>query len=122
LESFAAGQQNNGRPGRSNSPSQGTADSLGVRVTAPNDNLLQRFGLDAGTKGAIITGVSRGSLAAQAGLRVGDVITRIDNVPVESPTDVSDILAKKDLSTGVTLIVTSRESTRSVFIKSSSEK
>jgi S1-C subfamily serine protease len=93
-----------------------------VRVTAPNDNLLQRFGLDAGTKGAIITGVSRGSLAAQAGLRVGDVITRIDNVPVESPTDVSDILAKKDLSTGVTLIVTSRESTRSVFIKSSSEK
>jgi len=43
-------------------------------------------------RGVIITGVSQGSPAAQAGLEPGDVIIRIDDTPIENTADLRNAL------------------------------
>lgn len=50
---------------------------------------------DEDAKGAKITSVSEGSAAAKAGLKKGDVITRIDNEKVTEADDVSRIIRSK---------------------------
>jgi serine protease Do len=117
----SAGQQGSSRSGR-NSSGQVTADSLGVRLASPNADLAQRYGLEDGVKGAVVTAVRAGSVASRAGLQAGDVITKIDDSPVSSADDVTQLLGKKDLSAGVTMYVANRDSMRSVFIKTTAEK
>ena len=108
-----------GGSGNADRNPQLSAETLGLRLAAPSDDLEQRFNLDQGTQGAVVTSVRAGSPGAMVGLRAGDVITRIDNKPIASPEDVSSALAKKDLAKGVKLMVSNRDGSRFVFIKSS---
>jgi len=62
-----------------------TSDSGGGRLglvveTVPAEN-LERYGINGGV---VVRKVSPGSAAADAGLRVGDVITLIDTTPIKS--------------------------------------
>lgn len=50
---------------------------------------------DEDAKGAKITAVSEGSAAAKAGLKKGDIITRIDNEKITEADDVSRIIRSK---------------------------
>jgi serine protease Do len=80
---------NNGRGGRGNqqptpgsrgtapAPAPATPSSLGLTVQTIDDSLIQRFGLQSGVVGVIITAVQAGSAADDAGFRPGWVITRI---------------------------------------------
>jgi serine protease Do len=113
----AAGQ--NGH--NDNANAQSSAEALGVRVAAADAELTQKYGLEDGVDGAVITGIKPGSLAQLSGLRPGDVITKIDNTPIKSPDDLNDALTKKDLSKGVKLYVTDREGSRFFFLKSSEQ-
>ena len=47
-----------------------------------------------GEKGAKITQVNKGSAAVKAGLQIGDVITKIDELAVEDPESLSDAIHK----------------------------
>jgi S1-C subfamily serine protease len=89
-----------------------------LKFASPSSDLLEKYSLDDGTKGAVITFVRSTSLGARAQLKVGDVITRINDTPVKSAEEAGEALAKIDLSKGVSMRVTNRESLRSVFIKS----
>jgi serine protease Do len=68
--SLAAGDTDEGRGGR-----------LGVVVEDVSADNLERFGINGGV---VVRELVPGSVAAEAGIRVGDVITLIDNSPIKS--------------------------------------
>ena len=70
---------------------------LGVSFPAPavEDQALRQQGINPGTiKGVYITGIQSGSGAAAAGLKPGDIIQSIDEVPVTSSAEFSERIAR----------------------------
>jgi len=63
--------------------------TLGVDVESLNSQLAEYFGVK---EGALVRAVSKGSAAEKAGLKAGDVITRIADKRVTSPKDISNAL------------------------------
>jgi len=61
---------------------------LGVTLQDLNQGLADSFGLGS-PDGAIVSSVARGTAAAAANLKPGDVITKIDGQPVNASGDVS---------------------------------
>lgn len=94
-----------------------TGEKLGLRLTDPTAEQLQRFGLERGN-GALVTGVEPGSPAANAGLRPGDLITRVGARNINSADDALEALSQADVSKGIGLHVSSRDGKRFVFMQS----
>jgi serine protease Do len=61
---------------------------LGLALAPVTPETRQQYQLPEDAKGAIIVGVRPDSPAADIGLRVGDVITMVDQKPVSGPQDV----------------------------------
>ena len=55
---------------------------LGVGIQDIDPSFADRFGLEAGGRGALVNEVQDGSAAARAGLAVGDVIVAVGGAPV----------------------------------------
>jgi C-terminal processing protease CtpA/Prc len=68
---------------------------LGIGVESLTDQLATFFGVKEG-KGVLVTHVNEDSAAGKAGIKAGDVITGIDNEPVESVNGLIKALRKKD--------------------------
>jgi serine protease Do len=98
------------------------AESLGLKLQTLNSELAEKFGLADIKSGAVITAVAPRSTAARAGLRPGDVITKINRSAVNNAKDASDVLAKEDLKKGVRMYVTSAEGSRFVFLRSTGQE
>jgi len=64
---------------------------LGVKLQELNEDLAKYFGV-AEDEGVLITEVERRSPAAKAGLKPGDIITKIDGERVRDPEEVWEIL------------------------------
>lgn len=60
--------------------------------------------------GVFVSEVEEGSPAKESGVRVGDIITSINNIPVESQTDLVDILSYTEAGSLGTITVRSLES------------
>ena len=72
----------------------GTPQSkLGLGLQTLTPDLAARLGLDRDSKGAVITSVTPGSAAAEAGVREGDVITAVDGAPVASADEAASRLS-----------------------------
>lgn len=100
-----------------------SAENLGVTLATPNDELLERFGMGTNAaQGAIVTNVAAGSPAQRAGIREGDIITRIGNEKVKTAQSAAAALSKNDLTKGVRLYVASKDGDRFVFVKSSGSR
>ncbi|MFD0795392.1 trypsin-like peptidase domain-containing protein [Mucilaginibacter litoreus] len=70
---------------------------LGVSFPAPatEDQVLRQKGIDPGTiKGVYLTGVQTGGAAAEAGLKEGDIIQKIDSLQVMSSVELSEKVAR----------------------------
>jgi len=73
---------------------------VGMRAQAPRDaDPLPRrawFGVAVGPheRGAVVTGVTPGSPAAEDGVRVGDVITTVDDRAIHAPGDVAAAIGR----------------------------
>ena len=60
---------------------------LGVSLITVNNELAQRFGIQA-TEGAYINSLTAGGAAAKAGLQEGDVILKVDGESITSSSDL----------------------------------
>jgi hypothetical protein len=67
---------------------------IGVSTMALTKQLADYFGIGGG-RGVLVTSVTEGSPAAQAGVKAGDVITAVDGETVESSGELSRIINRK---------------------------
>ena len=77
---------------------------LGIMIQDLNDQLGEYFGVKDG-KGVLITEVIEKSPAEEAGLKAGDVILGIDNLPVENTNDLLKVTSEKEKGDRVELKV-----------------
>ena len=105
-----------GRDGKTPSHAQ-----LGVSGTTVNSQIAQRYNLSV-SSGAYVTSVSSGTSAANAGIQVGDIITKCGDTTISSSTDL--VLAVRSHNVGDTVSVTcnrnGQESTVQVTLGSDS--
>ena len=85
---------------------------LGIGLTQLTGQLNQYFGVDGGV---LINSVSSGSPAATAGLKAGDVVTRIDGVPVRSGFVLFEAVKNKNGS-DLTLTVVRDRKTKTITV------
>ncbi len=67
-------------------PAMGARGRLGVQVEGLSDQLAAYFGVADG--GVLVAGVTADSPAAKAGVKAGDVITRVNGEAVKDPRDL----------------------------------
>ncbi|MGE0241834.1 MAG: PDZ domain-containing protein, partial [Parvibaculaceae bacterium] len=70
-------------------PSADTADTLGMKLSIITDVERQRFKIDEGLEGAIVTEVDPNGPAAEKRIEPGDVITEAGQKTVKNPGDVT---------------------------------
>jgi serine protease Do len=92
-----------------------SAANYGMQLSTLTDALAQKYDLP-NVKGAVVTDITRGSSAARAGLRPGDIITRVGNQTVSSADEAANAIAQSK-DKGVRLYVTTREGSRFVFLR-----
>ena len=76
---------------------QGGGDNkalVGLEVRNLNAEIAERLGLPPDSKGVVVTDMDPSSKAAEAGLRVGDIINEINREPVKNVEDFKRIVAK----------------------------
>lgn len=76
---------------------------IGVTATSVNSQLAQRYGLSVDS-GAYITSVTAGSAADKAGLKEGDIVTKVGDSTISSASDM--VLAVRSHNVGDTVSVT----------------
>jgi serine protease Do len=88
--------------------------SLGLKLAAITDELRQKFRLDDKQKGIVVTDVSATGIAADRGLKPGDVIVEIQQQSVAAPGDLQKRLseARAQGRKSVLLLVQSKEGMR----------
>jgi serine protease Do len=113
-------QPDNVAMGGGNGPAQnfGQTDvnSLGLKLSDASDQLKDRFNLMDAGDGALVMSVAANSPAAQVGLQVGDLITRVNNTDIDSADTAQDALTKADPAKGISLYVTNRDGSHFVFV------
>ena len=98
-----------------------THAQLGVSLSTVNAQNAQRYGL-AADSGAYVAAVSEGSGAAQAGIQVGDIITKFDGQNVESASDLMLDVRSKNPGDKVTLDVNRNGETKQVEVTLGSDE
>lgn len=78
---------------------------LGISVEEIDARRAQRYGFTGGRTGVIVTRIAPNSLAAEMGLREGDVITRVDRTPVTTSRQFTEAMNAAKLNEGVRLVV-----------------
>jgi serine protease Do len=86
---------------------------LGVLIQPVDAALAKALGLPRST-GALISEVEPGSPAAKAGLAPGDVITKVDNAPIENAHELPRTVARHKPGTKITLEVVGKKGARTV--------
>jgi serine protease Do len=81
--------------------------ALGVESESLSPQLAEYFGVK---EGALVRSVARGSAAEKAGLKAGDVITKIGDRRVSSPSEISGVLrSSSSLTLPVTVVRNQKE-------------
>ncbi len=86
---------------------------LGFSVQNLTDELAARYGYE-GQEGVVITEVERGSVAAESGLRPGQLIKEVNQVPVRSVRELEEELDK--LKPGDTVLLRVYYQRRNLFV------
>lgn len=84
---------------------------IGVEAEGLGGQLAEYFGVK---EGVLIRSVMKGSAAERGGLKAGDVITKVDQKPLESPRELSELIRDKK-SVSMTVVREKKEMTLSVM-------
>jgi serine protease Do len=85
----------------------GRGRRIGISTTSLSKQLADYFGI-AGGRGLLVTTVAENSPAARAGLKAGDVIVDVDGEKVESASDLSRAINRKEEGTVTLRVVRER--------------
>jgi len=97
-----------------------TVEKIGVESIDLSADVAERLGYKDQKHGAVLARVDRGGLAANAGLRPGTLITKVDKKSIKSAKDLRDAIESASLKRGVLLQVeTPQGGTNFVLLKSS---
>jgi len=98
---------------------QQAVPGLGFSVAAINQQLRERFELSEEVKGVVVTEVQPGSIAAEKGLRPGDVVVEVSQEQVRSPADLAAKVeaARKGGRKSVLMLIESDRGLRFVALK-----
>ncbi|MDB5329089.1 MAG: protease Do [Phycisphaerales bacterium] len=95
-----------------------SAEALGMNLTNPSDQLAEKYGFGDVRNGALVTRVQPRSAAERAGIRPGDVITKVGGANVNNAKEAGDALGKSDAAKkGVRLYINSVDGSRFVFVE-----
>jgi serine protease Do len=108
-------------PGRNNDNGEVTAENVGLKLQNLSSDVAEKYGLNDVKGGAVITAVTPRSPAFRAGLRPGDVVTKVDKQNVNNGKEALDAISKGDLTKGIRLYVTSSEGSRFAFLRSNKD-
>jgi serine protease Do len=97
------------------SPSGSALQGLNVETLTPD--IAEQLGLPAGTYGVVVDGVDQGSLAAETGLRRGDVIQEVNHKKVANMADFSRAVRQSE-GGSLLLLVNRGGNTMYVVVKS----
>lgn len=87
-----------------------TVDALGLSMAKINPELREKFDIDSGVEGVVITDVTTDSAASQKGMRAGDVIVEVAQEQVKDPKEVADRVKKaKDAGRKSVLMLIDRQ-------------
>jgi len=88
-------------------PDENASAPVGMALSALNRDMQQQLGLDPSVKGVVVTQVTPGSRADESGVQSGDVIVRVGNQTVTSPSEASAQIAaaEHDKKEAVPLLV-----------------
>jgi serine protease Do len=75
---------------------------LGVNIESVNKKWQEAYGLKA-PEGALVQSVEKGKPADKAGLKYGDVVTRVDDVAVKNNRDLIDYVSSKAPGVKITI-------------------
>jgi len=78
---------------------------LGVTIQDITPELREAFGLANGQQGVLVTGVARGSEAARAGVKAGDVIVAVDGRKTTSSGQLRSQIGMKEVGEKVNLSI-----------------
>lgn len=82
-----------------------TRPYIGIVMQSLTPELKRALGENAPAKGALVSDVQKGSPAAQAGLRVGDIVLRINGVPTEDSRGVQQAVLEHKVGEKVAVTV-----------------
>ena len=82
------------KPAEPYQPVTSTVEQLGLTLEKVTDQLREKYGLSDQVKGVVITKVAANSPAAEKQLQAGDVILEVDQKPVTTPQEVTDLVTK----------------------------
>jgi serine protease Do len=94
----------------------GAVSELGLTVQPLTRELAQQLGY-VGEEGVLVSGVTPGSAAAEAGIRPGFLIQEVNRVPVKTPSEFQQAVAKTSREGTVLLLLRDRESSLYVALK-----
>ena len=92
-----------------------TETKLGFGVAELTPDLIKKYGLDASTKGVVVTKITPGSSAMRAGVEPGDLIRKANDVTTKSVADFNT--ATEDLKSGDTLRLIIETSKRRLLVE-----
>lgn len=92
---------------------------LGIETEGLNSQLADFFGVK---EGVLVRSVIKGSAAETAGLKAGDVITKVDGQAVSSPRTLTPLLRKSSKNITLTVVRNHKEITLNVKLARNLEK
>ncbi len=97
-------------------PAKFDAADLGISVREIDAATAQKYGLKSPT-GVLITKLDPNGLGVEAGLQLGDIVTKIGATSISTSKDFTDALGKMDLAKGTRIYLRSADgSDRLVFV------
>jgi serine protease Do len=82
--------EKDGKAGKSGGSARGEQQQLGLRLAPLNDQARESLDVPDNVNGVVIVSVDPNGPAADIGLQPGDVISRVDNKTVKTPSDVAN--------------------------------